>query len=318
MGIANLRDNGTRYKSLRAMARHSGAFSPCNITGFFRVHDRPLDPVKVGSTGAGVALDQGVITRVRIRKASRPKVSVTFNNLPLSNAIVSRRVAETFLSLDGRAWDVRVSHECPLPIGCGYGTSGAGALGISFAMNDAMGLSLTHMEAAKVAHECEVKCRTGLGTVASVYFGGFTLRTRPGAPGTGVVRKITTPASLRVVSASFGPMSTRSVLASSVLKSRINSCGRSLVSKLLSETTSTMFMTLSSRFADCLSLMSKRLTGATSMLEENGITSSMMMLGESLFCIIPYDYVPKVRTIIRRAGLVPVVCKVARSGATII
>ncbi len=316
--MANLCHHGALSETLNAMARYSGGFSPCNITGFFKIHDRRSDPLEVGSTGAGVALDHGVVTRVRIRKASRSKVSVTFNRLQLKNPMVSKRVAETFLSLDGRAWDVRVAHECPLPIGCGYGTSGAGALGLSFAMTDAMGLSLTSIEAAKIAHKCEVECMTGLGTVASAYFGGFAIRTRPGAPGIGVVRTITTPASIRVVSASFGPLSTRTVLANSVLKTTINSCSRSLVSKLLSETTSTMFMKLSRKFADCLSLMSKRLIQATDMLEENGITCSMMMLGESLFCLIPYDHVPQVNRVIRRAGLVPVVSKVAESGARMI
>ncbi len=300
------------------MVRQSVGFSPCNITGFFRIHDRPLDLLKVGSTGAGVALDQGVTTRVRIRKARRSKLSVTFNKRQLDNPIVSSMVAQAFLSLDGRTWDIRVSHECPLPMGCGYGTSGAGALGLSFAMNDAMGLSLTRIEAAEIAHECEVRCRTGLGTVASVFFGGFTVRTQPGAPGIGVVKTITTPASLRVVSASFGPVFTRKVLGNSGLKVRINSCSRSLVSKLLRETTSTMFMSLSRRFADCLGLMSRRLARATNMLEENSVSSSMMMLGESLFCIITSDRVPLARVIIKREGLTPVVSEVAKSGATVI
>ena len=300
------------------MAHHSKAFSPCNITGFFRIHDRPSDPLKIGSTGAGVALDQGVITSLRIRKASRSRFSVTFNKLPLYNPIVSKGVAQTFLRLDRSTWDVRVSHECPLPIERGYGTSGAGALGLALAMNEAMGLSLTRIEAAQIAHECEVKCRTGLGTVASVYVGGLTVRTTPGAPGIGVVRTIKTSPSLRVISASFGPMSTRTVLRSSLLKARVNVCGRSMVSQLLGQTTPEMFMRLSKRFADCLSLMSKRLTRATNILTENGVSSSMMMLGESLFCVIPYDLVPKARRIIRRVGLLPVVSKVAWSGAKII
>ncbi len=316
--MTQLPRDGTLSKTLRTMAFYSGGFSPCNITGFFQIHDRPSDPLKVGSTGAGVALEQGVTTGLRIRKARRSRVSIMFNKLPSYNPIVSKRVAQTFLRLDGRAWDVRVSHECPLPVGCGYGTSGAGALGLSFAMNDAMGLSLTRVEAAKIAHECEVESRTGLGTVASVYLGGFTLRTHPGAPGIGVVRTIATPASLRVVSATFGPLPTRTVLANSILKTRINFCGKSLLSKLLSEPTTEMFMTLSKRFADCLSLMSKRLTRATNMLTEKGVSSSMMMLGESLFCIIQYDHVPKARRIICSAGLMPIVSKVARSGAKII
>ena len=300
------------------MVRQSVAFSPCNITGFFTIHDRSLDVLRVGSTGAGVALAQGVITRLMILKARRSKVSVTFNKRPLDSAIVSRRVAQAFLTLDCRAWDVRVSHECPLPIGCGYGTSGAAALGLSFAMNDAMGLSLTLVEAGGIAHACEVRCKTGLGTVASVFFGGFTVRTEPGAPGVGVVKTIRAPSSLRVVSASFGPVSTREVLGDSSMKVRINYCSRSLVSKLLRETTSAEFISLSRRFADCVGLISKRLARVSNILEENSVSCSMMMLGESLFCVIPSDRVPLARGIIEREGLTPVVSEVAKSGAAII
>lgn len=300
------------------MSRQSVAFSPCNITGFFTIHDRSLDVLRVGSTGAGVALDQGVITRLRIRRARRSKVSVKFNNRPLDNPTVSRRVAQAFVTLDGRAWDVRVAHECPLPIGCGYGTSGAAALGLSFAMNDAMRLSLTLTEAAGIAHACEVKSKTGLGTVASVFFGGLTIRTKPGAPGIAIVKKIRAPHSLRVVSATFGPLSTRGVLGNSGLKMRINNCGRSLVSNLLRETTSTEFMSLSRKFANCVGLMSKRVKRVTKILEENSVGSSMMMLGESLFCVIPSDRVPLASEIIARERLTPVVNEVARSGATVI
>ncbi len=300
------------------MVRQSAAFSPCNITGFFRIHDRTANPLKIGSTGAGVALDQGVTTRLRIRKALRSKVFVTFNGKALNNPIVSRNVAETYLGLDGGAWELRIFHECGVPVGCGYGTSGAGALGLSLALNEAMGLSFTQLQSAQIAHECEVKCKTGLGTVASVFSGGFTVRTQPGAPGIGVVEKIRLSPSLRVVSASFGPVSTRRVLSSQRLKTRINFCGRTLISKILRETTDTMFMSLSGRFANCLGLMSNRLTWVTKMLQANCISSSMMMLGESLFCILPVEEVPLAKATMHDAGLIPSVCKVAKSGATLI
>ncbi len=301
-----------------ATVRQSAAFSPCNITGFFHIHDRSVNPLRIGSTGSSVALDQGVTTRLRICKALRSRVFVTFNKEPLNNPLVSKSVAEAYRRLDGAAWEVRISHDCPLPLGCGYGTSGAGALGLSLALNDAIGLSLTRLQCAQIAHECEVKCKTGLGTVASVFFGGFTVRTHPGAPGIGTVRTIRLPDSLRVVSASFGPVSTPKILASHPLRTRINYCSRTLVSKILRETTDTMFMSLSRRFANCLGLMSHRLIQVMNLLCTNRVRSSMMMLGESLFCILPKDRVPQAKAAIHSVGLIPSICKVAKSGATLI
>ena len=40
-------------------------FAPSNITGFFEIIDHP-DPLKRGSCGAGVAMDKGVVTNLRI------------------------------------------------------------------------------------------------------------------------------------------------------------------------------------------------------------------------------------------------------------
>ena len=90
-----------------------------------------------------------------------------------------------YLELDGRYWNVDISHASKFPMGRGYGTSGAGALGLSLALNEVMGLSLADIEAAQIAHLSEIACKTGLGTVLSAFSGGMTLRTKPGAPGVG-------------------------------------------------------------------------------------------------------------------------------------
>src|SRR5207249_10330897 len=125
---------------------------------------------------------------------------------------VSIEVARGYCELDGRSWHMQIARESEVPSGLGYGRSGAGALSLYLALNEAMGLSLSMAEAAQIAHLCEVECKTGLGTVASVFSGGFTARTAPGAPEIGKVRKLDLPLSLRIVSAGFGPISTRAVL----------------------------------------------------------------------------------------------------------
>ena len=234
------------------------------------------------------------------------------------NGAVSINVARRYFELDGRSWRAEISHHCGIPSGRGYGTSGAGALSLSLALNDSLGLSLSGPEAAQIAHLCEIECRTGLGTVASVFFGGLTVRTAPGAPEIGKVRRLSLPSSVRIVSASFGPIPTRRVLANLDLKKTINACGRGLTEKFLRNGSYSNFMTLSRTFSKCVGLMSSRLRGVMNALDSSGLSCSMMMLGESLFCFLPSEDVARVEAIFRSHELRPVVSKVARSGAHLI
>jgi pantoate kinase len=294
------------------------AFSPCNITGFFRIHDSFHDPLRVGSTGAAVALANGVTTRVSLRRTRHPSIVTRFDGQRLDGKAVSNEVARIYSKLDERSWQVEISHECRFPPGRGYGTSGAGALGLSLALNEAMGLSFSMLEAAQIAHLCEVECKTGLGTVASVFSGGLTVRKVPGAPEVGQVRKLTLPSSLRIVSGSFGPISTRRVIADNYLKQEINACGRALIERFLQDVSYSNFMSISRKFSNCVGLISSRLRRAMNALDSSGFNCSMMMLGESLFCLLPREDVGRVEAIIRSHELTPTTSLVARSGARLI
>ncbi len=265
-----------------------------------------------------MALDNGVTTRVTLRKTRHPGIVSTFNGQPLAGEAVSNNVARKYVELDGRSWHAEISHESRLPSGCGYGTSGAGALSLSLALNEAMGLSFSMSQAAQIAHICEVECQTGLGTVASVFSGGFTARTVPGAPEIGKVRKLNLPLSLRIVSGGFGPISTRTVLGDAQLKKAINTCGRALEEKFLRDVSQSNFMTLSRKFSNCIELMSSRLRRVMNLLDLSGFACSMMMLGEMLFCLAPHEDASRVEAVFRSRELNPIISTVARSGAHLI
>jgi len=293
------------------------SFSPCQITGFFSIHDTPSDPLKIGSTGVGVNLQQGVTTSVRISRAPRAKLAISFNGKPLAHPVVSRAVVQEHLERSSETMRVNVSHKGILPMGCGYGTSGAGALSLSLALNRALGSQLSNIEAAQIAHKAEVKHKTGLGTVTSAFYGGLVIRTRAGAPGIAEVKRIIPSSSLRVVSGAFGPISTASVLTDSGLRKRINLCGRGLVSLQVKSPETSTFIRLSRRFADCLGIFSPRLRGAIANMQRRQIMSSMMMIGESLFTVVREDLVPQAKATIKSAGLTPVVSKISRQGAVV-
>jgi pantoate kinase len=265
-----------------------------------------------------VALETGVTTSVSLRRTRHPRIAATFNGQRLTDRAVSISVARRYFELDSRSWRAEISHQSVVASGCGYGTSGAGALSLSFALNDSLGLSLSGVEAAQIAHLCEVERKTGLGTVASIVLGGLTIRTVPGAPEIGKVLRLSLPSTLRIVSASFGPISTRRALASLDLKKTINACGRNLTEKFLRNRSYSNFMGLSRTFSNCVGLMSSRLRKVMNALDSSGFSSGMMMLGESVFCLLPSEDVARVEAIFRSHGLKPLVSKVARSGAHLI
>jgi len=262
-----------------------------------------------------VALRTGVTTRVIVRRSPKSTVSASFNDRQLSEKSVSFYVTRKYLGLSRKRWNISITHTSRLPTGCGYGTSGAGALGLSLALNEAIGQSLNKLEAAQVAHISEIACKTGLGTVTSVFSGGFGLRTSPGAPGVGKITSLPVPKTLRLVTATFGPMATSRILRNDLLKNRVNTCGTALIERFDVRHLQTSFMELSRMFADCLSLMSRRLGRVIDRVDSTGFTSSMVMLGESLFCMVPIDDAGEIAGILQAEGLSPTVSDVARSGA---
>jgi pantoate kinase len=272
----------------------------------------------MGSTGAGVNLEQGVATRVTIANAHNNKVSVLMNNRPLRRPEASKRVVDEYLQSAEGHWRVRVEHQCKLPIGAGYGTSGAGAVSLSLALNEAFRGQLSRIGALRVAHVADLEAKTGLGTVASVSAGGLAVRVSPGAPGIGRVRTIATPSRIRVVSGSFGKLSKPRILSSGRLTGRVNACSRGLVASLLDQGNASSFVSLSRKFADCLGLMSRRLRGVLDSLDQRGLVASMMMLGDGAFCIVPRDEARDVARLLRNAGMSAVISRVGRQGAHVL
>ncbi len=262
-----------------------------------------------------MALRTGVTTRVIVRQSRKSTVSASFNGRLLSNKSVSFYVTRKYLRLSRRQWNVEITHTSLLPTGCGYGTSGAGALGLSLALNEAIGQSLNKLEAAQIAHISEIACKTGLGTVTSVFSGGLGLRTSPGAPGVGKITSLPVPKTLQLVTATFGPIATSRILRNDLLKKRVNTCGTELIERFDVGHLQTSFMELSRMFADCLSLMSHRLSRVIDRVESIGFRSSMVMLGESLFCMVPVDDAGEIADILQKEGLTPTVSDIARSGA---
>ena len=75
---------------------------------------------------------------------------------------------------------VRVETELLMPLGSGFGASGAGALSCAYALNGAFDLGLFASQVGEAAHGAEVVSGTGLGDVIAQSTGGLVVRLSPG------------------------------------------------------------------------------------------------------------------------------------------
>jgi pantoate kinase len=249
------------------------AFAPSHITGFFAAKPHK-DPQKAGSIGCGLALALGATTTVK--KAVHTEI---FLNGQLSEAPVSRYVVGQLARSP-----VRVDTKLCMPLGSGFGASGAGALGCAYALNSLFDLGLTANQAAAVAHAAEVVNGTGLGDVIAQNTGGLVVRLEPGAPGIGKVDRIPIPP-LRIECVVRGPISTRQVLSDPGIMREINKAGVSVIKELLGRPTLKEFMRLSRSFTKQIGLASSWALDAIEAVEAAGGMASMIMLGDAVFSI---------------------------------
>jgi pantoate kinase len=269
------------------------AFVPGHITAFFSAH-RTDDRDTTGSRGAGVTLSNGV--EVTVDPTSDRRVTLDGRRVD---------VAPVDGVLDELGVEAAVEATTTLPIGAGFGVSGAFALGTALAANAAAACTHTENELVSVAHRAEVAAGTGLGDVVAQARGGVPVRLEPGAPGHGALDGI--PARSRVEYVTFGDLSTETVLSGDT--TRLSRAGERALGGLLDEPTLPRLMAESRRFAADAGLLTERVADAVAAVSEVGGEASMAMLGETVFAL---------GTGLTDAGYDPEVCHTYPAGASLV
>jgi pantoate kinase len=201
-------------------------------------------------------------------------------------------VVADFLELvSDTSYTISVKHEITLPIGCGFGVSGAGALSLALALNEGFELGLSRLKAAQIAHIAEVLCKTGLGSVISETYGGIEIRVKPGGPGVGEIQTIPSSKDYVVVSLPFGPLSTAKFLTSEEARRRINELGGELTDALICQPSLSNLLNFSRQFAEHIQLVTTRVRGIIEAAEDVGITCSTAIFGENVFSIVHKDQI---------------------------
>jgi len=270
------------------------AFAPAHITGFFAAKPDP-DPVKAGSVGCGLCLETGVTARVTTSTTGTTDTPDTLDTADITGSGVLIRLNAEQIDLPTVEYVVEsllgaghsqcvVELRADVPLGYGFGVSGAAALATALAVNTDLGQGLTMEQAAAVAHSAEVVNRTGMGDVAGQYAGGLVIRTVAGAPGVGAVKKVPVDA-MEVSWVCMGEISTSSVLEDEKTMERINILGQRALKAMLKRPGVEHFMSLSRDFAFETGLVSPGAADAIEAVEASGGLASMAMLGDAVFAL---------------------------------
>ena len=228
---------------------------PHRISGFFEIVDEIdgtniTNPEKIGSRGAGFNLSAVGRTTIQVEDSGKPdnqEINIFINNeIVDEKAETTHFIYEYVKKIIKSPVKISIFHNFDLPVGCGYGASGSGALGTIYGLNNALSLNLSNIEKGRIAHIAEVVKQTGLGTVCGQLRGGLCILREPGYPC--VSESIEVSRNLKIICGSFGMIHTKSILTDPVLNLKIKKAGRRAQAKLIQEQNIKSFIKASIEF----------------------------------------------------------------------
>lgn len=233
------------------------SYAPGNISLIFKI-------LKKGSLGVGFTVNKGVTAEVLPAK----KTEVFFNgkkiNFPTVQSVLTR--------------SMRVLLTSDLPLGAGFGLSGASTFATALALH-----KTSRLRCAKIAHWAEVKNKTGLGDVVNQYFGGFLVK-RVTSAKFQVERLPLVGTSVYCIS--YGKLLTASVLSHA---DRINPAAERALPKITNNLSFSEILIIAKQFAvESGLLTSQKVIQLIQRIEKRGGHATMIMLGEGVVSNIPF------------------------------
>lgn len=144
---------------------------------------------------------------------------------------------------------IRIRHRIRAPIGTGFGTSAASAMGVILALSSIAGSGITLRGATRITHDVELRCRTGLNSEAGMMAGGLVLVLREGAPPRSMVDVIPLPPDVKLVAVVAGPLKTPEILGDLDRMKEVEKIGDKYLKKILEKPTPENFLTKAREFA---------------------------------------------------------------------
>ena len=285
----------------------ASAFAPGHISAFFEPIYQNHNAARSSSRGAGINIALGATSQVFIQNAVSQNVDVLINNKQ-TDAFVTKLAIKHLIG--DTPLNININTTLDLPIGQGFGMSGAGALSSTIAL--AKLLHIPKEEALKASHYAEVELRTGLGDVLACSFGGIEIRREAGLPPWGIIEHI--PGQFDVVLCVIGKkIDTKKILSNPQHLNTISSLGRYCTKKLLERPSIEHLFSLALEFTKKIGIAHPKVLEAIDTVQNYGI-ASMCMLGNSIFAMGETE---RLSTILSTYGKV-YVCPIDRYGAQIL
>lgn len=280
------------------------AFAPANISLIFQTFEH-TNPRFKGSFGLGFTVNEGVY----VTASKAKKTEIFFNdqkiNLPTVENVI-RKLLEKYSSSErsesrsnikqkfstSSNSNIKIDISSKLPLGCGFGISGAATLATAFAVNKLFTLNKSDKQLAILAHTAEVEEQTGLGDVINQFFGGFLLKTKPSSYF--VVNKLPIN-NIPIYYKVFGEIKTKSIISNSKQLEKINKIGvlsLKQIENLIAQKNASLpkILDISKEFAIKSGLLKQEeLITMINKIEQQKGHATMIMLGNSLLSDMPFE-----------------------------
>jgi len=272
------------------------AFAPGNVSCIF-VIKKGKSAEKSGSLGLGFTVNNGVIVTIKkINNAWKSQISSTnlvgnkkniiyFNNKKINFPTVDSVIKK--LTND----KVIVNIKSKLPLGCGFGISGASALATAYALNKLLNLKKSKKKLALIAHIAEVENSTGLGDVVNQYYGGFLVKYESSHKFK--VNKIPIN-NKKIYYKYFSSINTEKIISNGENKNKINNSGIKALNKIKKlnkkRTNFKNIIKISREFSVNSGLLkNKKIIEIINNVEKKNGNASMIMLGNAVFSNIKFN-----------------------------
>lgn len=256
------------------------AYCPGSVSFIFKVCPN-ANLTKMGSVGIGCTLDKGVTVEAQKHNTNRIFLNDRLVKIPTVEDVVK------ILSTSSIRLDIKTS----LPLGFGFGISSASSIAAAYAINRLFDLKKNKIELDTIAHICEIKNKTGLGSVGTQVTGGFLFKKKAGLP---VVAQSFPFNSKKIYAIFIGKILTPSILKEKQIISQINKAADMAISEILRKKQITMekIIDISYRFAKRSGLLTdKEVEEVIEKIKREGGCATMTMLGKVIISSIKPGFI---------------------------
>lgn len=269
----------------------ANAYAPGSVTTIFA----PSTESQGGSFGVSFAIEDGVDATVEPSPGSGSPSGSSFDTtIHLNNEQTAFEPVERVLRRLDTAADVSLSSS--IPVGYGFGASGAATLATALAANEACDLGRTREECIEAAHIAEVEAGTGLGDVFVQASGGLVWN-----DGSGVQQ---TDWEATIEYTALDGIATATVLDDNRTIEQVRDYGQNSLSQFSPDGSIQELLDLSWDFAQQTDLATDRVIQSVNDIQDKGGSASMAMIGETIVATGVQDALEETtRITTRKAGI---------------